>query len=337
MNIAYSSIYNDFFGNDRLFDEKPCSLGQNLLSPFVKLKKELEKLGHQIHTVDFYENFADVDFIIFQDLYYGYSATCDDFPAWRRYILKGKWRHDYLREAIKNLPLEKRILIMMEPPIISPSTYNQKHHKLFHKILTWNDDLVDEKKYFRLCYAQPVPDVKYNVPYDAKKFLTMVCGNKKSSAKNELYSKRKDVIEYCGKNKIQFDLYGYGWRKDTPCYCGSVDNKIETLSHYKYSVCYENMTCINGYITEKIFDCFFAGCVPVYWGADNVTDYIPEEAFIDRRNFASNSEMISYLNGINETEYEKYLSAAEKFIESQKFQSEFSVDAFVQRILEALE
>lgn len=39
-----------------------------------------------------------------------------------------------------------------------------------------------------------------------------------------------------------------------------------------------------GYITEKIFDCFFPGVIPIYWGAENVTDYIPQDTFIDRRN-----------------------------------------------------
>jgi hypothetical protein len=46
-----------------------------------------------------------------------------------------------------------------------------------------------------------------------------------------------------------------------------------------------------GWITEKIFDCMRADCVPVYWGASNVLDYVDPEAFVDRRRFASNSEL----------------------------------------------
>jgi hypothetical protein len=57
------------------------------------------------------------------------------------------------------------------------------------------------------------------------------------------------------------------------------------LEKYKFSICYENARDTPGYITEKIFDCFFAGCVPIYWGANNITDHIPKECFIDKRDF----------------------------------------------------
>ena len=32
---------------------------------------------------------------------------------------------------------------------------------------------------------------------------------------------------------------------------------------------------IPGYITEKIFDCFLARSVPVYWGPGNIADHVP--------------------------------------------------------------
>ena len=37
--------------------------------------------------------------------------------------------------------------------------------------------------------------------------------------------------------------------------------------------------CVKGYITEKIFDSFFAGVVPIYWGAENITDYVPKSLY----------------------------------------------------------
>lgn len=66
------------------------------------------------------------------------------------------------------------------------------------------------------------------------------------------------MIEYLEQNDHEFDLYGYGWEKEGfKSYKGSVKDKLEILSHYKYCVCYENMRGEKGYITEKIFDCFF--------------------------------------------------------------------------------
>ncbi|MCL1721757.1 glycosyltransferase family 10, partial [Vibrio parahaemolyticus] len=50
-------------------------------------------------------------------------------------------------------------------------------------------------------------------------------------------------------------------------YKGSVESKTHTLKNYKFCICFENAQMIEGYITEKIFDCFFSATVPIYWGA----------------------------------------------------------------------
>jgi alpha(1,3/1,4) fucosyltransferase len=56
----------------------------------------------------------------------------------------------------------------------------------------------------------------------------------------------------------------------------------------------------NGYINEKIFDSFVARCVPIYYGADNITDYVPQDCFINRRQFRSESEYLKYIKAIQE-------------------------------------
>lgn len=44
-----------------------------------------------------------------------------------------------------------------------------------------------------------------------------------------------------------------------------VENKTEWLQSYKFNLCFENSS-YPGYLTEKLFDAFAAGCVPIYWG-----------------------------------------------------------------------
>lgn len=44
-----------------------------------------------------------------------------------------------------------------------------------------------------------------------------------------------------------------------------VQDKIEWLQKYKFNICFENSS-YPGYLSEKIFDAFAAGCVPIYWG-----------------------------------------------------------------------
>lgn len=69
-----------------------------------------------------------------------------------------------------------------------------------------------------------------------------------------------------------------------------VHRKNLALGITKFSVCFENSrdpywAC--GWVTEKIYDCLGSGCIPIYWGAPDVTDRIPAELFIDYRSFDS--------------------------------------------------
>lgn len=43
-----------------------------------------------------------------------------------------------------------RILVMWEPPSVILDMYQEDVLKLFDKVYTWNDDLVDGKKFFKL-------------------------------------------------------------------------------------------------------------------------------------------------------------------------------------------
>ena len=332
MNIGYATIYGDVYAQDRLFDETSCKIGENLLKPGIALKDRMEKGGHSFHTIDLFST-RTLEYGIFQDLCYDYYITRNDPIAMAKYIYRQKWRDDHFLRARKLDP-EKRLLIIQEPEVVSPLSYCKEYHKYFGKILTWNDDLVDNRKYFKFFYPQPVPARMLNKPFAEKRMLTMMCSNKTSEGANELYSARREVIRYyeeqCG---TEFDLYGVGWEGETlKNYKGKAAAKLETLSGYRFAICYENMTNVKGYITEKIFDCFFAGCVPIYQGADNITDYIPKGTFIDRKVFQDMDELTDFLKRMDEEEYRQYTEQAQEYLHSELFRECFSVEAYVNRI-----
>ncbi|NGZ66717.1 hypothetical protein G6Z92_06910, partial [Vibrio aestuarianus subsp. cardii] len=207
---------------------------------------------------------------------------------------------------------------------------------------------VDNKRYFKInfCHKFPESRVEYQSgasSFKDKKLCTLISGNKKVTHKLELYSERVKTIRWFEEHAIDdFDLYGIGWDKyisgnrytrflvskmgklgklfstGFPSYKGMVDSKFETLINYKFAICYENAQLIPGYITEKIFDCFFAGCVPVYWGAPNITDHIPENCFIDRRKFKTHEDLYSYMNNITEKEYLEIQRNIENYLFSKK-------------------
>jgi len=49
------------------------------------------------------------------------------------------------------------------------------------------------------------------------------------------------------------------------------NNKLEYLKEFKFNICPEN-TNSDGYVTEKLFEAIQAGCIPIYWGSDNLPE-----------------------------------------------------------------
>lgn len=158
----------------------------------------------------------------------------------------------------------------------------------------------------------------------------MIAGYRPFGHPKALYRAREASIRFFGRMG-EFDLYGAGWDY-SPAWRGTIPAKWEVLRRYRFSLCYENMQNQLGYITEKIFDCFVAGCVPVYWGASNITDYVPANCFIDRRNFATDKELYHFLKSIDAETYQTYVDAIRHYFETPQSKL-FSVQSFVDLVV----
>lgn len=221
---------------------------------------------------------------------------------------------------LKRLPSKKLILFAWEPPVVIPLNHDKKYHKLFSKIYTFNDDLIDNKKCFKFYYPDARPMIKNSPDFSEKKLICLVSSDKSSNHKNEMYTERRNAIKYFENvAENDFDLYGVGWKKNEfKSYKGAIGDKIAILKNYKFSICYENTKNINGYITEKIFDAFQAGCVPVYLGAENITDYIPKNCFIDKRDFKNYNDLHLFLKSMTKEQYSEYLKNINAFLNSEE-------------------
>jgi len=260
------------------------------------------------------------------------------------------------------VPDKEKYLLIFESEIIRPDNWDTENHKYFKKIFTWNDDFIDNKKYFKINFSSKVPtNLDFNIG-KKDKFCTMIVGHKFKTHPLELYSERVKAIRWFEENYPEdFDLYGIGWDqyyfKDIlsklnrfefltkvfkpyyPSYKDVVQSKKKILERYKFAICYENAKDITGYITEKIFDCFFAGCVPIYWGAPNVAKHIPANTFIDKRNFKTYEELYGYIKNIYNKEYMDYIDAIRDFIKSNKiypFSTEYFAHTITSEIMNGL-
>ncbi|MCM8821618.1 MAG: glycosyltransferase family 10 [Candidatus Omnitrophica bacterium] len=311
--------------SDEMVNRDDCQYGAYLL------RKRFCEIGIDLSTQDI-NPISESEFVIY-----------NEFPG-KKHIFSDK----------------KNYLLIFECEVIRPDNWDVENHKYFKKIFTWHDGPVDNKKYIKLNFSMKIPE---KLDFDLSKknrLCAMIVANKSVRHPLELYSETKRAIDWFEENHPEdFDLYGFGWdrflftgyfrrlnRFDSlrrffkprlKTYRGSVKSKKETMSRYKFAICYENAKDIPGYITEKIFDCFFSGCVPVYLGAPNIADHIPPETFIDRRNFKNYEELYKFIKDMSETEYIEYLDAIRDFVSSDKiypFSAECFAETLVREIVE---
>ena len=251
-------------------------------------------------------------------------------------------------------------LFLWENSAIIPKNELEALRNKYRRIFTWDDQLVDGNRYVKFylpVYRHPSP-FSFLGWEGRNKFSCLIAVNK-NVIKNdafELYSKRIDTIRWFECNApSSFDLFGIGWDRRisrsrflnkiyscfpkrfigvdrSPSYRGPIENKHNVLLKYRFSICYENMSELPGYITEKIFDCFFAGCVPIYWGAKNILDYVPKECFIDRREFTDHESLFKFMSSMSENDYIAYQRAIQKFLMSETAKLFYS-DNFVSNVV----
>jgi hypothetical protein len=109
---------------------------------------------------------------------------------------------------------------------------------------------------------------------------------------------------------------------------------VSVLSGYRFALCFEN-TAFPGYVTEKIFDCFRAGCIPVYLGAPDITSLIPAGAFIDARDFSDLTGLESFMRHLRREVASDYVTAATDFMNSQRAE-QFTQRHFVREVSSVL-
>lgn len=239
----------------------------------------------------------------------------------------------------------KRILFHFEPAVVTPSVYKNlpRLKRLYDEIYLTSQ--IDGLRYFHMPQTFDSPVEPFFSNRD-RKFLVMMNSNKRPlQRKNELYSERLKAIKYFSEHS-SIDLYGAFWDRPiffpftlykkyvSKVYQGFVDNKFEAMSRYRFAICFENEIS-PGFITEKIFDCFLAGTIPIYYGAPNVTDYIPAGCFIDFREFRDYNHLREYLESLSLDKIDEYRENIQAFYKSGKFR-DFDRESLAKIIMESL-
>lgn len=323
--VVYIDPSSEAYYEDKLFDNDNLILNRDdTLAPFIRLRAALEQKHITVHTADHLSDQANREQV---------------FDYYSLGVLKN------YEQLIENVVGNLKAFVIFEPPVVDPRLYSAlpKLTKMFERVYIHNtigDGYsligVDQSKLRKLYWPQPHKDVliEFWQKQDRLRRMVIINGNHKPvSYDGELYSKRIEALVALSKFD-SIDLYGRGWerwwsrssmwspywknRKTLmSVYKGACKSKYEILSQYSFALCFENMV-MQGYVTEKIFDCFYAGTIPLYLGARDIADLIPDNSYIDCRKFSSWSEIHDYIMEMSDEKIQSMRLEGRTFIKSDQ-------------------
>lgn len=194
------------------------------------------------------------------------------------------------------------VLLRSEPSCVLPDAYEPEIELLYNRKISFGKHQGNDA-FFWPQYWEDSPLLRPS-PERSSNRASLINANKLSLFPSEMYSLRRQVIAELS----SLDLFGEGWnisklsrlktlvieirkqpvisslvklhharlwfrnwpRTDSP------ESKLTTLQKYRVNVVIENDL---SYMSEKLFDAFSAGCIPVYVGP-KIEDYGIPESFV---------------------------------------------------------
>ena len=116
--------------------------------------------------------------------------------------------------------------------------------------------------------------------------------------KLSIYGYQKGIVDICGPNWPKMISITTNTRKVKDWH----KEKLDFLQNYRFNIAIEN-TLIHNYITEKIWDPITVGCLPIYYGNDNIYSIFKQKSFIDTNKFNSFNSLFDYIINMTRQEY----------------------------------
>ncbi len=265
-----------------------------------------------------------------------------------------------LQKAL-GIPPARSILIRNEPAVVCPGNYSTRLLKKFGYVL-------DFGRNFSTTFASFHWPQTWVDPLDAKAQkierivdrLVMINANKMSVISGELYSLRRRAAHV-----MPIDIYGPGWQSSTlrrtkillgemkiaifaghfpavaalrywfhkhPGQMGAAADKLATLSQYRAALVVENSA---DYMSEKLFDCLLARCIPIYVGPNPSLFGVPEDLVVHSQ--ANLSGLLDAFQRAKQIDYEAWLASTNRYLNQFETQSAWSAVSVYSKVLSKLD
>jgi hypothetical protein len=249
------------------------------------------------------------------------------------------------------------ILYRSEPLCVLPTAYKPETIKLYNSVFSFGkSEILNDGMH----WPQYFPDKEQSGwgNHDRLPKAVIINANKLSLIPSELYSLRRESI----KKIAGIDLFGENWNSnlkdrvkilaievmkdpmanlvtfmgrsrywfsswpETP----SPADKIQIMQRYKFALVIENEL---SYMSEKLFDAFFAGCIPIYIGPDIAHYGIPKGLVIQCK--PTVTSLIEGFEVAKRTNFEDYQEQLEHWLKSESTKNSHEGAGVINRAIES--
>ncbi len=212
-------------------------------------------------------------------------------------------------------------ILLVEPPAIKPAHYRilQFLGKRYHRILTHSSWLLERLENSRFVphggtFLPNIPEQ----PSPKTDRLSLIASTKRTTVGHQL---RHRVAAGLSTRAPDLQLFGYGYNP--------VKDKSVAHIPFYFSLVIENSRCA-GYFTEKLIDSMVCQCLPIYWGAPDISHFFDIRGMICCSN---ETELIQAAENSAACDYEE----RRPFIEQNCIRARDFIDVHINaaRVLEA--
>jgi hypothetical protein len=255
---------------------------------------------------------------------------------------------------------ERSIIVRNEPVVVCPENKLSRTGRRYGLSLDMGRPPSKSENSIPWPQQWPTKMINFETNSSRHERIALVNGNKISFIPGELYSLRREAIMTIK----SLDLYGTSWDlsseskirhalsnlviaikggyfprisgaryyfKRFPSWKGSPFDKRRVLFNYKYCLVIENST---EFMTEKLFDAFFSGCIPIYVGPELEEFPIPANLYFQAKpNLKSIKESLTEASKID---YKAWHIELCKWLNLDSTKKYWSADEVNTRVIKAI-
>jgi hypothetical protein len=187
-----------------------------------------------------------------------------------------------VRPALKNVPRERAIYLLREPPLPEVQSQNGQNYTAAQRYCAYvsgPDALAPVPNYMPAIWYVSNSFAELDqgeVPQKVKPCSWITSGINRTESHRQRLAFLHQVQTGTGE---QVDIFGRNLPATVPS-MGELQNKWCGMAPYYYNLAIENYADNEWYVSEKLWDALLSWCLPIYYGGSGADKLLPPESFL---------------------------------------------------------